>query len=146
VTEKSVAQSPRLPVAPSDSSRLKVARRWAVAWGVLLLALTSWPRPPEVPGLSGIPGFDKLVHFTLYGGEAFFLYASISWPGKAVFSLLRALAVTGSMAVWGAVDELHQHWIPGRSMDGDDVAADVSGAGLGALVASAMSRRPPPSP
>ena len=94
-----------------------------------------------MPGLSGIPGFDKLVHFTLYGGEAFFLYAAISWPGKAVFSLLRALAVTGAMAVGGAADELHQHWIPGRSMDGDDVAADVTGAAVGALLAAAMSRK-----
>jgi VanZ family protein len=124
------------------SRRLRRARIWAITWGVFLLALTSWPKPPEVPGLSAIPGFDKLVHVTLYGGEAFFLYASISWPGRAVFSLLRAFAVTGTMAVWGAADELHQHWIPGRSMDGDDVAADVTGAALGALLASALSRSP----
>jgi len=79
------------------------------------------------------------VHFTLYGGEAFFLYAAISWPGRAVFSLLRVLAVTGTMAVWGALDELHQHWIPGRSMEGGDVAADVAGGAFGALVASRRS-------
>lgn len=94
-----------------------------------------------MPGLSAIPGFDKLVHFTLYGAEAFFLYASIAWPGKAVFSLLRALAVTGAMTVWGAADELHQHWIPGRSMEGEDVAADVTGAAVGALAASVLSSR-----
>lgn len=96
--------------------------------------------------MSGIPHFDKFVHLGLYAVEAFLLFGAIAWPGRAAFSLLRVLAVTGMMAVWGAADELHQHWIPGRSMDGDDVAADVSGAGLGALVASAMSRRPPPSP
>ena len=125
------------PASPLDRSRrLRRARIRAIAWGVFLFVLTSWPKPPDVPGLSRIPGFDKVVHFTLYAGEAFFLYASIVWPGKAVFSLARVLAVTGSMAVWGALDELHQHWIPGRSMEGGDVAADVVGAAAGS------SRRP----
>ena len=142
MTEKSVARSPRLPVAPSDSSRLKRARRWAVAWGVLLLTLTSWPSPPRVPLVSGIPHFDKLVHFGLYAIEAFLLYGAIAWPGRPVFSLVRVLAVTGMMAVWGAADELHQYWIPGRAMEGDDLAADVTGAALGALVASALSLSP----
>ena len=112
----------------------------ATAWGVFLLALTSWPKPPEIPGLSDIPGFERLVHFGLYAVEAFLLYRALAWPGRAVFSLLRALAVTGTMAVWGAADELHQHWIPDRSMEGADVAADVAGAAAGALVASLVAR------
>lgn len=91
--------------------------------------------------VSGIPHFDKLVHLGLYAMQGLFLYRAVAWPGRAVFSLLRVLAVTGTMAVWGAADELHQHWIPGRSMDGDDVASDVTGAAVGALVASAMSGR-----
>ena len=119
--------------------RLRRARIGAIAWGVFLVALTSWPRPPEIPGLSDIPDFDKLVHAALYGAEAFFLYASVAWPGRAVFSLARALAVAGTMAVWAAADEVHQHWIPGRSMEGEDVLADVAGAALGAVVASALS-------
>ena len=95
-----------------------------MAWSVLLLTLTSWPKPPQVPGLTEIPYFDKLVHFGLYAGEAFFLYASVAWPGRAVFSLARALAVAGTMAAWGVADEVHQHWIPGRSMEGEDVLAE----------------------
>jgi VanZ family protein len=136
-----ISPSPPLPLSHSGPSSLKVARRWAVGWGVLLLTLTSWPSPPRVALVSGIPHFDKLVHFALYAVEAFLLYGAIAWPGRAVFSLVRVLAVTGMMTVWGAVDELHQHWIPGRSMDGDDVAADVTGAAVGALVASALSGR-----
>ncbi len=74
--------------------------------------------------------------------QGLLLYRAVAWPGRAVFSLLRVLAVTGTMAVWGALDELHQHWIPGRSMEGGDVAADVTGAALGALIASALSPSP----
>lgn len=88
--------------------------------------------------MSDIPHFDKLVHIGLYSVEAFLLYGAIAWPGRAVFSLLRVLAVAGAMAVWGAADELHQHWIPGRSVEGADVAADVTGAALGALAASVL--------
>ncbi|MGH9364175.1 MAG: VanZ family protein [Thermoanaerobaculia bacterium] len=123
--------------------RLRRARIGAIAWGICLLALTSWPKPPRVPFVSDIPDFDKLVHVALYGAEAFFLYASVAWPGRAVFSLARALAVAATMAVWGAADEVHQHWIPGRSMEGEDVLADIAGAALGAVVASLLAKKTP---
>ena len=125
----------------SPFETFRAARRSAVVWAVFLLTLTSWPRPPRVPILSGIPNFDKLVHGVLYGVEAFLLYWSVQWPGRPRFSLLRALAIIGAMAVWGVADETHQAWIPGRSMEGGDVAADVAGAAAGALVASALSGR-----
>jgi VanZ family protein len=124
------------------SQRLRGARIRAAAWGVFLFALTSWPNPPHVPGVSEIPNFDKLVHFGLYAVQALLVYRAVHWPGRAVFSVMRVLAVTGTMAVWGAADELHQHWIPGRSMEGDDVAADVAGAAVGAVLASWLSPFP----
>jgi VanZ family protein len=140
VTAKSVAQSPDLPVAPSDSFSLRSSRRWAVAWGVFLLTLTSWPSPPHVPGLEAIPGFDKLVHFGLYSVEAFLLYRAMAWPGRQdIASFLRALAVVGVMAVWAVADEVHQFWIPDRSMEGADVLADVVGGFAGALAATAVA-------
>jgi VanZ family protein len=132
--------------------RLARARRFAFSWAILLFALTSWPRPPEVPVLSTIPNFDKLVHFGLYGVQAFLLYLAIAWPGRPRFSLLRVVAVLGVMAVWAIVDETHQYWIPGRSMDGWDVIADCVGAAGGAVAGAGISgaRRVPllvsPSP
>lgn len=124
-------------------SRLGRARIAALAWGVFLFVLTSWPKPPEVPILSGIPNFDKLVHFGLYSVEAFCIYFAIRWPGvrPAGFSLLRVLALTGLMAVWGTVDEVHQTWIPGRSCDPEDALADTTGAAVGAVVASGLGGR-----
>ena len=119
----------------------RAARRGAVIWALFLFALTSWPRPPRVPIVSEIPNFDKLVHFSLYGVEAFLIYFAVPWPGRAGFSGARVLAVLGAMAVWGVADETHQAWIPGRSMEGGDVVADVVGAAAGAGLASAASRR-----
>jgi VanZ family protein len=121
--------------------RLGGARAAALLWGVFLFALTSWPSPPRIGLVEGIPNFDKMVHLTLYGVESFFLYAAIRWPGRPRFSLARVLALVGLMAVWGIVDEVHQTWIPGRSCEAGDVAADVCGAAIGGLLASAVSGR-----
>lgn len=103
------------------------------------MTLTSWPSPPQVPLVEGIPNFDKLVHIVLYAIEAFFLYMAVRWPGRPRFSLTRVVVLVGAMAVWAIADEVHQTWIPGRFCDAGDVAADVSGAAAGALVASALT-------
>lgn len=120
--------------------RLRRARFAAAGWGLFLLTLTSWPSPPDVPMVSVIPHFDKVVHAFLYGVEGFLLYFAIRWPaGPARFSVLRALVVGGALAVWGTLDEVHQAWIPGRSMElGDAVTDALAGLG-GALAASAAA-------
>ena len=118
---------------------MRRSRIAAIAWGVFLFTLTSWPSPPRLPLVARIPNFDKLVHFTLYAVEAWLLYRSVRWPGGRRFSFTRALAIVGAMAVWGVADETHQTWIPGRSMEGEDVGADVAGAAAGAVVASVVS-------
>ena len=124
-----------------DARRRAWAKRGAIIWGLFLFTLTSWPSPPSVPIVSAIPNFDKLVHFTLYGVQAFLIYSAVRWPGRPVFSFARVLAIVGLMAVWGVADETHQFWIPGRSMEAGDVAGDVIGATAGACVASVMSGR-----
>ena len=51
------------------------------------------------------------------------------------------MAVIGTMALWGALDEVHQEWIPGRAMDSADLAADVAGATAGALLAAGTLKK-----
>ncbi len=118
------------------------ARTAAIVWGVFLLALTSWPSPPEVPVVSWIPNFDKLVHGFLYGVEGFLLYFAIVWRGPAGhFAWRRALAVGGVLAAWGTLDEIHQAFIPGRSMEAGDALVDALAGFLGALAASHFAGR-----
>jgi VanZ family protein len=108
------------------------ARIAAALWGGFLFLVTSWPNPPSIPA-GGFP-LDKATHFLLYAVEAFLLSRAISWPPGG-YAGSRILAVVGTMALWGAVDEVHQEWIPGRMMDSADLAADVAGATVGAGVA-----------
>lgn len=110
----------------------------AALWGGFLLLVTSWPRPPEIRA-GGFP-LDKLTHFGLYAVEGFLLVRAVRWPGPARFSWGRVLAIVGTLALWGALDEAHQEWIPGRKMDAADLAADVAGAAVGATAAGLGSR------
>lgn len=116
------------------------ARRLALVWGLFLLALTSWPSPPRVPVVSLIPSVDKLAHGMLYGIEGFLLYFAVAWPDVR-FSWLRVATIAAALAVWGTLDEVHQAFIPGRSMEGADVLMDIAAGFVGAAMASLWSSR-----
>jgi VanZ family protein len=126
------------------------ARIAAIVWGLFLLALTSWPSPPEIPGVTSIPNFDKFCHTVLYGVEGFLLYFAIRWPERPRSAFLVACFIGGALAVFGTLDELHQAWIPGRSMEGMDAVADATAGFLGGLAGALYGRRsgafagPPP--
>src|SRR5262249_30957293 len=116
--------------------------RWAVlVWGLFLLALTSWPSPPEVPAVSWIPDFDKFVHAILYRVEGYFLFFAIRWSEPPTSPLAAAILIGGILAVWGTLDELHQAWIPGRSMEGMDALTDALAGFSGGLAAALLSPR-----
>jgi VanZ family protein len=117
---------------------MRRARIAAALWGGFLFLLTSWPNPPTVPA-GGFP-LDKLTHICLYGVEAFLLYRAIGWRGRSGFGLSRIIAIVGTMALWGMLDETHQEWIPGRMMDSGDLIADISGATVGAALAGVRRR------
>ncbi len=120
---------------------LRQARWLAVLWGVFLLTLTSWPSPPEIPGVTSIPNFDKFCHAVLYGGEGFLLFFAIRWPSPPRSPWLAAMFVGGLLAVFGTLDELHQAWIPGRSMEGADALTDSIAGFVGGLAAALANRR-----
>ena len=99
-------------------------------WVGLTFLLTSIPHL-EVP--EGIPFWDKGAHFAFYGVTGFLCAL---WRRESGHPAKRAVlyAVLFVLAV-GAVDEIHQHWIPGRSADLLDWVADTLGGGIGAWCA-----------
>ena len=120
---------------------LRTARIAASVWALFLLVLTSWPQPPQVPAISWVPDFDKFVHAFLYGVQGYLLYFAIRWPEPPSSPLLAALCVGGVLAAWGTLDELHQAWIPGRSMEAMDALTDALAGFSGGLAAALRSRR-----
>lgn len=99
----------------------------ALAWAALIEVLTSWPR---MPTFDAPPGADKLVHFGLY---AVLATLTMRAAGARQSSARAVLAVALALLVWGLLDEWHQAFIPGRSADVADWAADAVGmiAGIG---------------
>lgn len=93
----------------------------AVAWFGLTWWLSSRADPPG-SDLLAIPFADKLGHAGLFAVQAGLLRLA---------GLRVRLAVLFAVAL-GALDELHQAFVPGRSPDLADLAADAVGAVVGA--------------
>lgn len=123
------------------------ALRRLVLWApvALLLAyefyLSSQSVLPDVPMPFGVGDWehrDKLEHaayFFLTGLFAIRAAGAEGWARRRT-----ALAVLLGTLLWGASDELHQSFVPNRSVEAGDVAADVSGAALALLAASFLDR------
>ncbi|OGP19180.1 MAG: hypothetical protein A2X91_03915 [Deltaproteobacteria bacterium GWB2_65_81] len=100
-------------------------------WVLLTLTLTSIPNPEFAPSF---PGADTLAHFGFYGvaGFLFVLWRRESGRGAAAAVLSAAVFA----ALLGAVDEVHQRWIPGRSAELLDWVADFAGGTAGGFCAA----------
>jgi VanZ family protein len=108
-------------------------------WAALILVLTSIPNL-DVGG-AGFPGADKLVHGTLYFVFAWLVARAVGTRNGRAAQLVQTLVI---VALFGALDEIHQHWIPGRSADLLDWGADFLGALLGVVAARlSLFRREP---
>ena len=112
--------------APREAGR---PRRWpwllVLAYMGLIFYLSSKTDP--LPDLTERV-WDKALHFLEYGAlAALLLFALRSSEVAARRAGLLAVAV---VSLYGASDELHQAFVPGRSCDARDWAADTVGAAL----------------
>ncbi|HEY9427512.1 MAG TPA: VanZ family protein [Gemmatimonadaceae bacterium] len=116
-------------------------RQWGppALWAAFILLLTSIPGS-DIPHVSfmSFRDSDKLVHGTMYAIFAFLAVRSLLRAGRPL--LQAVLVVMLGIAIFAAVDEWHQQFIPGRSMDVFDWLADISGATIGTLAATMASR------
>ncbi len=132
---------------------MRVTRRWApsVVWGTLILIATSVPGA-ALPTVRVFPGFDKIVHASMYGVLGALVVRAMAWreqrtrEGRTLGARrlgARTLGLSlGAIALLAAADEWHQRWIPGRSADALDFVADVAGATIGvSLSYMALPRR-----
>jgi len=117
------------------------------AWVALTLTLTSIPDPEFGPSF---PGADKLAHFAFYGVMGFLF---VLWRREIGTEAAAAIVWAAIFAaLLGAVDEFHQQWIPGRSMELLDWATDFAGGTAGgvcsavaaSMLPSLLTRKDPP--
>lgn len=94
----------------------------AVGYMGLIWELSSVSRLPRVPILP-FAHADKLIHAVEYGGLALLVCFAVGRPRR--IAALVAVIVAGG---YGAVDEVHQSFVPNRSSTVGDWIADVTGA------------------
>ena len=88
-----------------------------------IFAASSTAKLPALPGNT-----DKQVHGALYGALAILLVRART-RGDIPAITVRDAAIAWVIAtVYGATDEFHQSFVPGRSADWLDLAADAAGA------------------
>ena len=89
----------------------------AAAWAATIFWLSSRPTLPAPE----IPYVDKVAHFGAYA----LLGALLAFAADR--SRLPVIAAVAIGVMYGASDEIHQMYVPGRSPDVLDWAADAAG-------------------
>ncbi len=99
---------------------------------LLIFIQSSFPSPVKEPDIAH---FDKYLHLLGYGllGVLFSraYHGSSRWSDGKLWHL--AFVSILSAGLYGISDEIHQYFVPGRSADALDAAADFIGAALGAF-------------
>jgi VanZ family protein len=97
---------------------------WPVIVAVLIFGASGRSQVAD----PGIPNLDKIVHFSVYGLLATLVVRARAggraWPWMA-------LVIT---SLYGITDEIHQSYVPGRSMEFADWIADTLGAAVAIFI------------
>ncbi|MCB9604248.1 MAG: VanZ family protein [Sandaracinus sp.] len=93
---------------------------------------------PVLGVVESVPHGDKLAHFALMGLLAFAVSSALARTHAPA-----AAARLGGVGVFLVVlaEEISQHWMPRRTFDLGDLAADALGITLGATLAYVLARR-----
>jgi VanZ family protein len=110
-----------------------------VAYAAVIFALSAQSDPlPFLPPEIFLQ--DKLLHAAEYAVLGGLLVPALRVAGLRPRVAVLAAAVIAS--AFGATDEVHQAFVPGRNADVADWVADTLGAAVGALVATVALRLP----
>ena len=109
----------------------------ALAWAGLIYYLSDRPSI-DVPALFAYQ--DKMFHLLVYAVLGFLVLGAMrqTVAGYAAGQAWLAIALAG---LYGLLDEYHQSFVPGRDATAGDLAADFTGAVLGAGTLYLLVRR-----
>ena len=99
----------------------------ALVWAGVIFYLSSQPGA-DIPPL--FYGEDKLLHAFVFGILGFFTLGAMKTTADGYHPFQLWLAVI-LVSVYGVLDEVLPHFVPGRTPDIFDVMADAAGAMLG---------------
>jgi VanZ family protein len=98
--------------------------------------LSAQPDPPGTGLFAWIPAGDKLAHFLLYA-----VLGALLAYGRGREGELAHAAPIAAGVLYGASDEWHQSFVPGRQVSALDWTADACGVAAGYWIALSVMRR-----
>jgi VanZ family protein len=118
----------------NDADKMVYRTRFFLYWlGVAIYAvgifiLSSLSAPPSPPGTEGSASFPVFAHFLIYAVFSALILIALENSTRPRL-VLNAPAITMIIAsVYGALDEYHQHFVPGRTMTTEDFLIDCLGS------------------
>ena len=127
-----------------SADKITTSNPWfwrAVIGMTALFALSAVPQPENVDApqaLLGTPTWQNLLHV-----PAYFILAMLWWRTLRTQKWSVAASVIAAMlvaAVYGVLDEVHQHFVPGRYLSLTDAMLNLVGALLGGMWALLRDR------
>ncbi len=121
-------------------------RKWKAFLPAALYAAVIFALSAQAHPLAFLPqewlSEDKLLHLLEYAALGALLVPAFRFAGLRPGRAFLAAVVVASL--YGATDEFHQRFVPGRTADVRDWVADTLGGALGAAVATGVLalRRP----
>jgi VanZ family protein len=112
----------------------------AIAWAAVIFYASSLPA-------SKLPKFaltinDKVIHGTIFFVLGLLVYRALEPRVKSItFSWKRFLIAILAVVAYGFLDEFHQGFVPGRSVDIKDATADAVGGLISGIVLYLFSMR-----
>lgn len=105
------------------------------AFLIFYLSSRTWSGGPEL-----FPHADKIIHFLIYSLLGGLCLWSLRVTRFRYSVHITALAILATSA-YGASDEIHQSFVPGRDSTLGDLSADIVGSFAGVSLAYFLARR-----
>ena len=102
-----------------------------IIYCALIFIQSSFPTIEDVPSFEYM---DKLLHFLAYGFLGILFFRAYATKPVSIKTGLSVLFGVLSASLYGASDEIHQHFVPQRSADIIDFAADTLGSFVGVIL------------
>jgi VanZ family protein len=111
-------------------------------WQLLMITIFFLSSIPgnDLPDL-GFRSADKVVHLLIFGTLAILIFRSFRNSGMAFLRANAAFFAITTTLLYGALDEFHQIFVPGRTASVWDWAADLTGALLLVLLYKILIQR-----
>jgi len=111
-------------------------------WQLLMVTIFILSSIPgnDLPDL-GFRAADKVVHLLIFGTLAMLIFRSFRNSGSTFLRENALFLAIGTTLLYGAFDEFHQIFVPGRTASVWDRAADLTGALMLVLLYKILTQR-----